>query len=234
MGLHNVQIHWLDLDQVFIEEPLYSWHRDRYWYMNQDTAPAIVSDAVRSELLRRSGGVFLDLDIITLRPLPSRANWLGRLDHNQINTAVANFTKNHRLLQMVVDAIPKAYDPRQCCSIGPELVTSFLHQLCPDNITVPDLTGPETMESCDDITIYNTHAFYPLSYVKEDILRMFETRKGLGPKFFASTQAYTLHLYHSLTKSGRLIINSDSILEEAARRNCPQVYKTIVRNDLLL
>lgn len=65
-----------------------------------DTAPAIVSDAVRSELLRRSGGVFLDLDIITLRPLPSRANWLGRLDHNQINTAVANFTKNHRLLQV--------------------------------------------------------------------------------------------------------------------------------------
>ncbi|XP_037792379.1 alpha-1,4-N-acetylglucosaminyltransferase-like [Penaeus monodon] len=237
LGLRNVQMHWLDLDQVFVEEPLLSWHRDRYWYMNQvflDIAPATVSDAVRSELLRRMGGVFLDLDVITLRPLPARANWVGRLDHNQVSTAVANFTKNHRLLQMVVDAIPKAHDPRHCCTIGPALVTSYLHQLCPDNVTIPDATDPQTMESCDDIKIFNTHAFFPLSYVKEDILRLFKTREGIGPQFLASTRAYTLHLYHSLTKSGRLITSSDSILEEAARRNCPKVYKTIIENNLLL
>lgn len=138
------------------------------------------------------------------------------------------------LAQMVVDAIPKAHDPRHCCTIGPKLVTSYLHQLCPDNVTVPDATDAETMESCGDITIFNTHAFYPLSYSKEDLLSIFKSREGIGPRFFGSTRAYTLHLFHSLTKSGRVISNSDSILEEAARRNCPQVYKTILENNLLL
>lgn len=59
-----------------------------------------VSDAARAELLRRYGGTYMDLDALTLRPLPNTTNWLGRITDDVITNAVMSFTPGHQLLQV--------------------------------------------------------------------------------------------------------------------------------------
>lgn len=88
--------------------------------MSTERASAFVSDVVRSELLRRYGGTYLDLDFITLHPLPLQPlvsssynvqhsqthqhrgtkNWLAWADHRLINLAISSFTKGHWLMEV--------------------------------------------------------------------------------------------------------------------------------------
>ncbi|KAK7071290.1 hypothetical protein SK128_001184, partial [Halocaridina rubra] len=57
-----------------------------------------MSDAVRLAILWKFGGTYIDMDAITLRPLPSAKNFAGRLSVDQINLAIASFSKQHTLL----------------------------------------------------------------------------------------------------------------------------------------
>ncbi|KAK3866279.1 hypothetical protein Pcinc_028185 [Petrolisthes cinctipes] len=115
-------------------------------------ASAFVSDVVRTELLRRYGGIYLDLDFITLRPLPIQPltssgrhsqtgrhhtprNWLAWADHRLVTLAISSFTKGHWLLENIVADIPRVFEPDSCCSIGPDLVTRHLYQRCSQNLT---------------------------------------------------------------------------------------------------
>lgn len=80
----------------------------RRWQQTGRTS-AEVSDAVRAELLRRYGGTYIDLDAITLRPLPTTMNWLGRIDSKLVTAAVSRFAPGHPLLQV---------RPRDTCFVG--------------------------------------------------------------------------------------------------------------------
>ncbi|XP_069941733.1 lactosylceramide 4-alpha-galactosyltransferase-like [Cherax quadricarinatus] len=236
-GMSNVRLAWLDLDQVFTEEPLRTWHHDRLWVMSEGRASAVVSDAVRVELLRRYGGTYLDLDLITLRPLPSSNNWLAREHINLLNGAVMSFTPQHQFLQMVVADIPAVYDPFMCCSIGPDLLTQTLHRLCPHNVTIPASVSSDQLEICGDITVWPNKLFYPIpyGYKQYQLESIFTEGAGLGQTFFNSTMAICLHLCHSIThKSANVSLAGDSILKEAAVRNCPRVVKALKKLNLHL
>ncbi|KAK3879521.1 hypothetical protein Pcinc_015930 [Petrolisthes cinctipes] len=164
LGLARVRVAWLDLNQVLNQPPLDDWHTHRYWMINTERASTFVSDAVRTELLRRYGGTYLDLDFITLRPLPlqqpptsssssssstyhdrhskprqhhtPRRSWLAWADHRLVNLAIGSFVKGHWLLENIVADIPRVFEPDTCCSIGPELVTHHLYQRCSQNLTI--------------------------------------------------------------------------------------------------
>nr|XP_053627384.1 alpha-1,4-N-acetylglucosaminyltransferase-like [Cherax quadricarinatus] len=221
--MSNVRLAWLDLDQVFTEEPLRTWHHDRL-------------DAVRVELLRRYGGTYLDLDLITLRPLPSSNNWLAREQSSQVNNAIMSFAPAHQLLQAIVTAIPAAYDPHMCCSIGPVLLTSQLHRLCPNNITIPASVSSDQLEICGDITVWPNKLFYPIpyGYKQFQLVSIFTEGAGLGQTFFTSTVAICLHLCHSFTHKLTVSVAGDSIMKEAAVRNCPQVVEVLKRHKMHL
>ncbi|XP_069941717.1 lactosylceramide 4-alpha-galactosyltransferase-like [Cherax quadricarinatus] len=255
-GMSNVRLAWLDLDQVFTEEPLRTWHHDRLWVMSEGRAASAVSDAVRVELLRRYGGTYLDLDLITLRPLPSSNNWLAREQSSQVNNAIMSFAPAHQLLQVtlvnfelmfviltadsawqaIVTAIPAAYDPHMCCSIGPVLLTSQLHRLCPNNITIPASVSSDQLEICGDITVWPNKLFYPIpyGYKQFQLVSIFTEGAGLGQTFFTSTVAICLHLCHSFTHKLTVSVAGDSIMKEAAVRNCPQVVEVLKRHKMHL
>lgn len=60
----------------------------------------VVGDAARVELLRRYGGTYLDLDGLTLRPLPHSTNWLAQVTDHLVGNAALSFTPQHPLLQV--------------------------------------------------------------------------------------------------------------------------------------
>lgn len=225
LQLPNFRAAYLDLDVVFSEEPLRTWHRDKNWLFVEKRAGMALSDASRSEILRRYGGTYTDLDAIALRPLPNGTNWLAEFYGGRVTAALSSFLPGHSLFQRVVDAIPRVFDPYACCSIGPDLVTAEMRHLCPDtfsSIVTEDLQGPAV---CSDITVLPISNFYPINY--EMGPRGFSQllRSGTGQEFLKNTNAYSLHLFSSLTARDVLYLGGGSILEEVAKKYCPKVFK---------
>nr|XP_053651128.1 alpha-1,4-N-acetylglucosaminyltransferase-like [Cherax quadricarinatus] len=220
--LDNVEFSYLDLDQVFSEPPLKSWHHQRLWLYNEDHAPVFVSDAARVELLRRYGGTYLDLDIWTLRPLPDFQPYLGWQTAESVNNDVLSFSPRHHFIQEIVDAIPSVFNPHTRNTIGPTLFTTHLRQLCPEQLTIPKDINSTVKDTCHGITIYPRRAFSPISLGPSELLSVFLRGHGLGTKFLKeSTDFYLLHLYNYLSEMLLVKLGGDSILEEVAKRNCP-------------
>ncbi|KAK7067478.1 hypothetical protein SK128_022732, partial [Halocaridina rubra] len=63
-------------------------------------ASSFVSDAARIAMLRQYGGTYLDLDAITLRPLPTMMNFVGRGDDILITNSVMSFEKGHIVIDV--------------------------------------------------------------------------------------------------------------------------------------
>ncbi|XP_042885349.1 lactosylceramide 4-alpha-galactosyltransferase-like [Penaeus japonicus] len=236
LKLPNVKISWLDLSSLYSFEPLKTWHLNRRWLMADDRVSIFVSDSARVELLRRFGGTYLDLDVLVLRPLPAHTNYIGRVDPNQLNGAVMSFRPHHHYVTNVVNTLPKVHDPFQCCTIGPDLLTRQLHNLCPENFTLPKSTDVNALETCTDVTVYPSPAFYPIYWLpgEEHIQSVIVMGKGLGDKFMKESKAYTLHLYNSLSRKDVIYLGGDSILETIAKTYCPNVYEVLLTRHMPL
>ncbi|XP_063887897.1 alpha-1,4-N-acetylglucosaminyltransferase-like isoform X2 [Scylla paramamosain] len=191
--------------------------------MNEERAPTFVSDAGRAELLRVYGGTYLDLDAITLRALPPVTSrpWMVRVDSDWVTIAVTGFPKRHPFMQRMVEDMPSFFDATHCCSLGPELVTRNLRPMCAAN-----LTAAQEGEQCQDITILPRHLFVPLHFGKE-LKRLFKDDAGYGAAFFNVSQAYSLHLFNSLSRRALIAADGDTIMAETFRRHCPKVFAQV-------
>nr|XP_045624349.1 uncharacterized protein LOC123774245 [Procambarus clarkii] len=235
--LGNVELVYLDLDQVFDGPPLQSWHSQRLWLYIEERSSIFVSDAARVELLRRYGGTYLDLDALTLRPLPDLEPYVGRVSSTHAGNGVMSFPPRHPLIQAMADDLPRAFNPTECCSIGPYLITRHLHNWCPGNFTIPRNTSNRAKETCQDITIYPERAFCPIKWtpVLTELQGVFFNGMGLGAKFLKdASDVYSLHLYNSLSKEERVELKGDSIIEEVAKRNCPKVYDFLLTHNMAI
>ncbi|XP_066937239.1 lactosylceramide 4-alpha-galactosyltransferase-like [Macrobrachium rosenbergii] len=152
--------------------------------MGEEHQSVFMSDASRAEILRKYGGTYMDMDFLTLRPLPNRTNYLGRIDSETVNGAIMSLVKGHPLRQILAKSVPEAFDPFQANSIGPSLGHLCPEELCPGNLTSNTYSRRLSNASNDD-------------------------------------EAYSLHLYNSLTWMEELTPGGDSIIEEAMKRNCP-------------
>ncbi|XP_050728883.1 lactosylceramide 4-alpha-galactosyltransferase-like [Eriocheir sinensis] len=238
-SLPRVKMAWLDLDAIFSRSPLSAWHSDRLWMLNKERASAFISDAVRSEVLRVHGGTYVDLDALTLRPLPSHTPprpWVTRVEPGLFNIGVSAFPKRHPFMERVVAEIPSAFDDFKALSIGPELVSKHLLQLCANQ---KDETArrskraakfdkteeeEEKPEDCQGVTIYPPSLFYPLHFKYDDLPRLVREEEGYGAAFLNASHAYSLHLFNSLSRRALVHPNGHSILAEAFRRNCPRIH----------
>lgn len=134
-------------------------------------------------------------------------------------------------LQKVVADIPSAFRPESDISIGPEVIAKNLHELCPDVVPISTPVDPDEVDLCGDIAIWPRRLLYPTPAgpSPEHLSTTFREGQGLGPAFFINTDAYSLHLYNHVTKKVYVRLSGDSILKEAATRNCPLVV-SVVRN----
>ncbi|KAK7071289.1 hypothetical protein SK128_001183, partial [Halocaridina rubra] len=118
--------------------------------------------------------------------------------------------------------LPNSFLSVNTTSIGPALFRKCLDLYCPGKLN--NTVSQEEYQSCQDIIIFPTKYFYPFHYDYDKIMKIFVTGGGFGKKFLKLTEAYTLHLYGSLTNVFTANLKSDSVLAETVRKNCPAVY----------
>ena len=88
----NVEAISMDV-QDFIEnsEAKNLWHKvqSSKYYISH------LSDILRVLILRKFGGIYLDLDALIIKPLPPAPNFAGRPDTHHVACGLMKFQKNH-------------------------------------------------------------------------------------------------------------------------------------------
>ncbi|XP_050718342.1 alpha-1,4-N-acetylglucosaminyltransferase-like [Eriocheir sinensis] len=189
----------------------------------------MVSDAARLELLRRFGGTYLDLDSLTLRPLPAHDNYLARLLGDVISNAVLSFQPRHELVQKMVEDIPARWNLLKYTSIGADLLTHHLHLHCHNTST----SSTSTPKTCRDVTVFPGALFFPFVSGGEG-MDIFAQDLGYGTEFVRSFAGYSLHLYNHLTERVAVDLSRESVVREVAVRHCPEVVKVLVQRGVYM
>ena len=81
------------------------------------------SDLLRILILYQWGGVYMDTDVIIVRPLDSLMNAIGMEDKNYLNGAFMTFEKGNMYLKACLEEFARNYDQRSWGGNGRELLT---------------------------------------------------------------------------------------------------------------
>ncbi|KAG2451743.1 hypothetical protein HYH02_003523 [Chlamydomonas schloesseri] len=115
------------VEDVLADTPVGSWYVERraeleagkYWFSH-------VTDLMRFALVYKHGGIYMDTDVLVMRPIsPSHVNKLVRAlsDSNWFECAVMFFQAGHPYLFEVLKQIPRHYRAVDWISAGPKALT---------------------------------------------------------------------------------------------------------------
>ncbi len=216
----SVSVILLNEKKYFDGTPLENWYRRKEWRQSKFEM-AHLSDYIRILTLHKGGGLYLDMDILTLQPYEGNmfTNFLvygsDRKDH--LSNGAMHLKKGHWLSDKLVRLLSKEYDPDSYIYNGPDAVTEVVNRVC--GLVSDNLNSNQ----CSDIRILQDNLFYPVPSIISNIL----FQKNVNEKDLHIlnniNKSYALHLWNSLSRMQEpLDIYSNQIVAILARENCPQ------------
>ncbi|CAM6017919.1 unnamed protein product [Sphagnum balticum] len=177
------------------------------------------TELLRLVALYKYGGVYMDMDVIVLKPLDSLSNTIGSeiLANGEIrlNGAIMAFNKSSPFLRQCLEEFTATYDDTLLEWNGAELVTRVA------NFSIGK-GGKRWIDNADLLQIQEPFAFFPIPSSK--ISRYFvaptdkqqdEEKELLGRII---DEAYTTHLWNRLTAS--VVPENGSVIETILNRHC--------------
>ncbi|CAN7986862.1 unnamed protein product, partial [Ixodes hexagonus] len=206
--LPNFRAELLEISGTFHSTPMESWYRSNAWIRSKHRTEH-VSDALRYAILWRHGGIYMDLDVIMLRPLNGLTNSVVMMNRNRPNNNIMIFDKGHRFVTAIMDNCVKGYDPSDYNTCGPGL----LQRMYEDGGSL-----------ATDMTFLGTNTFLAIDIERSGWF--FDTERTASV-FEDVRESYGVHIYNSQTKNRTFEIGSGCAYELLAIWNCPQVYKAL-------
>ncbi|XP_003822530.1 alpha-1,4-N-acetylglucosaminyltransferase [Pan paniscus] len=216
-AIDNVFLFPLDMKRLLEDTPLFSWY-------NQINASAernwlhISSDASRLAIIWKYGGIYMDTDVISIRPIPEE-NFLAAQASRYSSNGIFGFLPHHPFLWECMENFVEHYNSDIWGNQGPELMTRMLRVWCKleDFQEVSDLR-------CLNISFLHPQRFYPISY--REWRRYYEVW-DTDPNF---NDSYALHLWNHMNQEGRAVIRgSNTLVENLYRKHCPRTYRDLIK-----
>lgn len=157
-----------------------------------------LSDILRSLTLNKYGGLYLDLDVIMLKPLRyiNLKNFLCKEKTDALASCIYRCNRDEgrvfteKVLKWeftiikfeflnnfwIFRSLSSNYNPNLWAANGPELLTSVAFQSCP-GIQFPY----DNFTKCDVLDLIPTEKCFPLSYDVRKISRNYEIQKNFNP-----------------------------------------------------
>ena len=235
----NVQLIVIDDEQLYFKDsPLEDWYRKGEW-RNSPYRVQHMSDYIRILSLYKEGGMYLDLDVLTLKPYDRRIFWnfitFPSAQRAMFTNAMIHLEREHRLIDAILEQQSADYDPEGYTFNGPGALDAAVMQLC-SNATATTTSPHEKRKKAkkkneegrssgddselhmcagEEILILPHHFFHPIGNAFAQIL--FEEQKRskdnllLVSEFAAKIVAsYGLHFYNSLTRNESIPLGSDA------------------------
>ncbi|XP_069476306.1 alpha-1,4-N-acetylglucosaminyltransferase-like [Ambystoma mexicanum] len=191
--------------------------KQRYWTHH-------VSDACRAALVWKYGGIYMDTDVVSLRPVPVE-DFLVAEDYQYCSSTVLGFRKHHPFLWDCMADYVTNYNGDKFGQQGPLLYTRMSAKLCkmPDFAKVGDAM-------CQNISYLQPKRFYPFLYTSWNIFyEKWENLESLESVFKLS---YGLHFWNFLNKKHKEVTaGSNSLAEHLFKEKCPLTYYSLVKRN---
>ncbi|XP_043557633.1 alpha-1,4-N-acetylglucosaminyltransferase-like [Chiloscyllium plagiosum] len=218
----NVIILPLNPEELFNNTPLAGWYekvdpsKEEYWIH-------VLSDGCRLALLWKYGGIYLDTDTISLKPLEFQ-NFIVAQSANYASNGILGFNRSHPFLENCLTDFVEKYNGAVWGQQGPTLITKNLQKWCGT-----DLLDQFLNKECKGIGYVPNYLFYPIPHT--DWKQYFEkyrwnNNNDAVEKEFSKSNA--VHVWNFL--SGRQkydIKGSQSLIEYFYQKYCPSTYGTL-------
>jgi len=193
----------MDINKILHGTPLSQWHKNprskhsKYYRY-------FLSDALRLAILYKYGGIFLDLDMISIRPIEDEFNLGYENDEKEtVNGAMMQFTNYHTFLYFAMREFVRNYKD-DWGHQGPQLLTKLTGEY-----------GKINSNKLDSMNVASSNLFYPIAW--SDASDMFKSSPRLTRQL---DTARTLHLWNAVTNG--MPIERNSLIDRITHVNCRQ------------
>ncbi|XP_006002888.2 lactosylceramide 4-alpha-galactosyltransferase, partial [Latimeria chalumnae] len=209
----NVEFKFLDLAGLFEDTPLSAWYSalNTWW---QPFLLPVLSDACRIALMWKYGGIYLDTDIIVLKPLDNLTNVLGRETPYLLNGAFLAFEPKHGFIRNCLQDFVDRYNGWVWGHQGPQLVTRVLKKWCGLR-SITQTTG------CKGVRVLPREAFYPIPW--QDWKKYFQVISSSELRELQRS-TYALHVWNKKSQGTKFQVGSKTLLDQVYSKHCPSTY----------
>ncbi|XP_068135238.1 alpha-1,4-N-acetylglucosaminyltransferase-like [Hyperolius riggenbachi] len=215
---NNIHIYPLIMEQLFSDTPLLSWYmkvnttQERFW-------THVTADGCRLAAIWKYGGIYMDSDIISIRPIPDH-NFLAAEGDQDSSNGVFGFFPKHNFTWTCMEDFVKKYKYSAWGNQGPILFSRILKTQC----SLPNFKGVEDI-ICGNITFLHPNRFYPISY---PAWRQYYVVWDKLPTF---NDSHALHLWNYMNHDKiAMVPGSKTLVEHLYQKHCPSTYTAIQRN----
>ncbi|KAJ2941531.1 hypothetical protein O0L34_g14583 [Tuta absoluta] len=220
IALPNVKLRRIHINEYVKGTPVERLVSDG-WLNSSKYRISHASDILRFTTLYKHPGVYLDLDIIVVKPLDSLGSNFA-IPESRTAVAVGALglgedDLGRSFAYALVEELSLTFDGEVFSTNGPGVITRVLQSWC-DTKEVPHMSK----DICQGISIYRPPYAYPIPW--EHAREYFDAGK-LSPR-----QTKFAYMYHVWGKvSSQLDIHPHSPFHQLAKTYCPVVYKDFKR-----
>ncbi|KAG8445550.1 hypothetical protein GDO86_010355 [Hymenochirus boettgeri] len=214
----NVYFFPLRLEDVFTGTPLLPWYKkvdpetESHW-------THVSSDGCRLALIWKYGGIYMDTDIISMRPIPD-VNFLAAQSSKFSSNGVFGLSTHHSFSWRCMEDFVQNFDGAVWGNQGPQLFTRVLEQLC----EIPNFVSTEDIK-CGNISFLNPQRFYPIPYPAWN--QYYEVWDKV-PTF---SDSYSLHLWNYMNQGQKMVVpGSNTLVDNLYKQYCPTFYDALKLN----
>ncbi|XP_063771608.1 alpha-1,4-N-acetylglucosaminyltransferase-like [Pseudophryne corroboree] len=215
----NVYFFPLRMEELFTDTPFLPWFKkvnpkkERYW-------THVSSDACRFALIWKYGGIYMDTDVISIRPIP-KDHFVAAQSIDITSSSVFGLSACNNVTWEFMENFVQNYRGSKWGHQGPGVFTRVMKRMC--GIQVFTSTY-DVM--CANINYLRPERFYPILYQSWE--KYFEMWNYL-PTF---PNSYALHLWNYMNSEGKTMVpGSNTLVEHIYQQHCPSTYRAVLRNE---
>lgn len=229
----NVFVVELDLEQMFEDTELSDWYHDMdQWanpgHRNPKTCftEQNLGNAARLALLYKHGGLYLDLDMITINNIDvvgDRA--VGLQSEDMANTAAMSFPPKDRFMKLLISQFISEFKNCAWGLNGPARLSNVLESLgC-----IASSLNRSPSEECERLNIHDTKKFYPHRGV-EFLKQSFTDEEWVEnmDQYISVQKTFAIHLWNRNSGKKTTEIGPGSVTgyERLLVQECGAEYRT--------
>ncbi|XP_071995734.1 alpha-1,4-N-acetylglucosaminyltransferase-like [Engystomops pustulosus] len=217
-SFNNIYIFPLRLETIFADTPFLAWYekidptQEKHW-------THVKADACRLAIIWKYGGIYMDTDFISMRPIPEDTFLAGQ-HLNGTSNGIFGFPPQHKLVWELMESFVQNYKGEVWGHNGPVVFIRIRNKYC----GVPQFKSLDPID-CANVSYLHPERFYPIFY--PSWRKYYEVWEKL-PTF---SDSYGLHLWNYMnTERKFMLVGSNTLVEHLYQKYCPVTYESIVRN----
>ncbi|CAH2246415.1 Hypothetical predicted protein [Pelobates cultripes] len=215
----NIYFFPLRMDELYKDTPLLDWYKkinpkkEKYWIN-------VGADGSRLASIWKYGGLYLDADVISMRPVPHE-NFLAAETLSYCSNSVFGLNRHRSFTWKCMEDFVKNYKGEVWGYQGPSLFTRVMKQWC----VLPPFKNTEDV-TCGNISYLNPERFYPIPWGAWK--RYYDVWEEL-PSF---NNSYSLHVWNYMNRNNEktMVVGSNTLIENLFQRYCPTTYASLINN----